>query len=118
MYGFETESTETQHNEHCKFYRYEDSYYDTFVIVKKTNTGVWVIPDRNLFYDDSYEDVKKFINFNWTKQYARKTKKEAQEAFTKRKEKQLRILKARLEVTEAILKSIKNGEYFDQDFYF
>jgi hypothetical protein len=92
-----------------KFYRYEEVQYDggsieltlrTFVLLRETPRGFWIIPEWAQFYTHK-EDYKKWTNkISCRKQFVRETIEEALESYIKRKERQLLILKNQIYVAE------------------
>jgi hypothetical protein len=90
-----------------KLYRYEDFYYDTVIrveliecdIINYTPCGAWIW----------YYGKKKFVNFNWRKAPAYKTKKEALESFIYRKQRYLAILEAKINQAKIALQIAETG---------
>ena len=68
-----------------------------YEIIKHTKKGAWIKYFAN-------KSGKKFINFDWKKRFACRTKKEALESFKFRKKRQIRIIKSRLRIAESALK--------------
>jgi hypothetical protein len=73
-----------------------------FDVVRATPTGVWIQPYS---WDDSY---KKFVRLTASKKYACETIELAKESFIARKNRQIRILSARLRDARTFLELAKN----------
>lgn len=84
-----------------KLYRYDAFYYNTtirvelleFDIISYTPCGAWIW----------YYGKKKFVNFNWRKAPAYRTKEKALESFIYRKKRYLAILEAKVKQTKLAL---------------
>lgn len=87
------------------YYRVQEDVYLIGVelievkVIKLTKCGAWVEPGWGI-NPDTGEPYRKFVNNSWKKRWAYPTVEEAKKAFTKRKEKQVRILESQLYVAK------------------
>lgn len=88
---------EGEQDVHFSFFTSYKIVLRTYQILKETPKGYW-IRDRHYW--------KKWVSKDGRKRYACSTKEDALFNFTKRKEKQEKILKSRLEEVEQLLKQI------------
>ena len=100
-----------------KFYRYEDSPFvwpPTYklvilYLVKETPKGYWISYDHN--YKEEVPWMKKrWVSKTTRKRYAYPTKEEALENYKARKNRQIKILKSRLEVALKISYELSTAE--------
>lgn len=88
------------------YHRFENSgsevRYCQFAVVKKTPAGVWI----------KYWGKNKFILDNTQKKFAAKTLDEARLSFRKRKEKQLKIMRAKVREIEQAIEQFETDEYY------
>ena len=94
-------------------YRYVDMC-DTVLleehhVVRRTPCGAW-IKDPYVVYPEK----TRFVNLKATKQFACETKAAAEVSFYARKKRQLKILRARIEMVEAAVERMKAGELGEQ----
>lgn len=91
-----------------QFYRYKDILttlgvninLSVFKLVKETDKGYWISPTW-----DHREEYKKWVSKNGKNRYAYPTKEEALFNFQKRKERQIKILEAKLITARSALRS-------------
>lgn len=93
-------------------YRYVD-VRDTVLleehrVVRRTPCGAWVKDPY------AYPEKTRFVNLKATKQFACETKAAAEVSFYARKNRQLKILRKRIEMIEAAVERMKAGEAGEQ----